>query len=98
MLTQSTSIKYLDLGIDNVNTFQCVKGARDNEKKVIPHLPNTEESFDTLLSLDIPTDKGHVNRSPASHRIVTSLLLSYIHEWKSVEQLHLTGLHATYIL
>ena len=98
ILAQSTSIKHLDLGLGNMNNIHRMKDARNNETKAITHLLKIEEPFETLLSLEIPADYCHAYRSSASHRIVTSLLLSRIHEWKSVEQLHLRGLHATYAI
>lgn len=93
ILSRSNSIRVLDLRLNILNSISSSKIAIV-DLKTIEYIPH--RIFDNILSLDIPADYGNANRSPASHRLLTSLLVSCLHKWKSVHELHLGGLHAPY--
>ena len=92
-LSRSTSIKTLNLSLNILNSIVSIPTALAVEMK-IADLPDT--GFENLLSITIPADYGNSNRSPHAHQILTSILLSKTFKWKSVQELHLTGLHASY--
>lgn len=94
ILSQSNSIRVLNFRLNTLNSITPISTATIVDMNATEHIP--EKTFNNILSLDIPADYGNANRSPASHRILTSLLVSRLHNWRSVQELHLSGLQASY--
>jgi hypothetical protein len=94
ILSRSPRLRVLNLGLDWLNTIVDLPSATEHDKTAAVTLP--DGLFPNIHSLIVPARDGHAAESPASTRILTSLLVTRFTKWKSVKELHLRGLCPQY--